>query len=239
MVCMPARMPWRFAAASAARVAVGMGLAGTVAWLAGLACLLALDPDSRIALAAPTGKAAARMIDAIRQSAQSLPAQIRDRLPAQATTIHRLLGVQADNNRFRHRIDNPLPVDLVVVDEASMLDLSLAVHLFEAVPTHARLMLLGDKDQLAAVESGAVFADLSCNPEMSASMREQVGALAAINPQLIQPAAGIQSFGLSDLAVWFTRSYRFAGRKHQPHRFRRCHSDPAHRTQRSLALDRR
>lgn len=189
----------------------GPGTGKTTMVVSLLACLLALDPDCRIALAAPTGKAAARMIDAIRGRTQRLPAELRERLPDDASTIHRLLGVQGVDGRFRYRLDNPLPVDVLIVDEASMLDLSLAVHLLEAVPPGARIVLLGDKDQLAAVESGSVFADLSSNPALSEPMRAGIAALTGIDAKTIQPpvVAGSES-GLPDAAVWFTRNFRFS-----------------------------
>jgi exodeoxyribonuclease V alpha subunit len=158
--------------------APGTGKTTTVAML--LARILEENPGARIALAAPTGKAAARMLDGLR--AASLPPSIRDHLPAESHTIHRLLGVTPEPGRFRHHAGNPLPLDTLVVDEASMLDLALAVRLVEAVPEGARLVLLGDKDQLAAVEVGSVFADMS--------------------------ARG--SSPLADSVVWLTESHRFA-----------------------------
>src|SRR6185503_7234901 len=96
--------------------------------------------------------------------ASGIPEALRPRFPVAASTIHRLLGVLSDRRAFRHHAGNPLPVDLLVIDEASMLDLALATKLLEAMPRHSRVILLGDKDQLAAVESGAVFAELSAQP---------------------------------------------------------------------------
>ncbi len=160
--------------------APGTGKTTTVAML--LARILEENPEARIALAAPTGKAAARMLDALRERAASLPPQIRERLPSESHTIHRLLGVTPEPGRFRHHAGNPLPLDTLVVDEASMLDLALAVRLVEAVPEGARLVLLGDKDQLAAVEVGSVFADLSAR----------------------------ESSPLAASVVWLTESHRFA-----------------------------
>jgi exodeoxyribonuclease V alpha subunit len=134
----------------------GTGKTTTVVQL--LACLLVQQPGARIALAAPTGKAAARMTEAIRQRAAHLPEPVRQQLPAESFTVHRLLGVTPDG--FSHDARRPLPVDVLVVDEASMLDLALATRLLEAVPSSARVILLGDRHQLAAVESGAVFSEL-------------------------------------------------------------------------------
>jgi len=183
----------------------GTGKTTTVANL--LACLLAQQPQARIALAAPTGKAAARMAEALRQRAQLLPAALRERLPKQASTVHRLLG--AGPQGFRHHAGQPLALDLLVVDEASMLDLALATRLLEAVPDHARLVLLGDKDQLAAVESGAVFAELSADPTLSHDCIESLAAQCGVPPAAITPAPPLAPSPLHDSVVWLTRSFRF------------------------------
>ena len=184
----------------------GTGKTTTVVNL--LACLLALAPDSRIALAAPTGKAAARMTDAIRQRAQHLPPELRDKMPASSSTVHRLLGVTPAG--FTHDATHPLAIDALVVDEASMLDLALATHLLEAVPPTARIILLGDKDQLAAVESGAVFAELSVDPSLTAGCVRELAALTGTPAAAIVPPPAATPSALQDCAVWFTQTYRFA-----------------------------
>ena len=116
----------------------------------------------RIALSAPTGKAAARLQEAVNQEAATLPAPDRDRLGTlSASTLHRLLGARpGDGSRFKFDRDNRLPHDVIVVDEASMLSLTLTARLLAAVRPDARLLLVGDPDQLASVEAGAVLADL-------------------------------------------------------------------------------
>jgi len=121
--------------------------------------LAAGERAPRIALAAPTGKAAARLAESLR--APGLPADdaVRAALPVDAKTLHRLLGVTRGRTGARHRAQ-PLPYDVVVVDEASMLDLALAARLADALAADARLILLGDRDQLAAVETGRVFGAL-------------------------------------------------------------------------------
>ncbi len=130
-----------------------------------LLCLLVgelgVNPD-RILLAAPTGKAAMRMQEAIRQAKTSLnlATKLAERIPEQGKTLHRLLGYIPGKVGFRHHAHNPLPADVVIVDEASMIDISLMAHLFAAVRPDARLILLGDKDQLASVETGSVFRDM-------------------------------------------------------------------------------
>ncbi|KVE36655.1 AAA family ATPase [Burkholderia sp. TSV86] len=149
----------------------GTGKTTTVAGV--IACLLDTQPDLRIALAAPTGKAAQRMQEALLARAGSLPPELAVRLPRTSYTLHRLLGGGA-GGRFAHHHDNPLPYDLVVVDEASMIDVALAAHLLDALAPSARIVLLGDKDQLAAVEAGAVFAELSAQPAFSAAASERI-----------------------------------------------------------------
>lgn len=181
----------------------GTGKTTTVAAL--LACLLDTDPALRIALAAPTGKAAARMLEALRRRADALPPHLRALLPGQAYTVHRLLGVTPEPGRFRHHAGNPLALDVLVVDEASMLDLALAARLVDALPAGARLVLLGDKDQLAAVEAGAVFADLSAQQVFGAGLRARCAALGlALAEEAPAPAAPLQ-----DCVVWLTESHRF------------------------------
>jgi exodeoxyribonuclease V alpha subunit len=184
----------------------GTGKTSTVVNL--LACLIAQDPQLRIALAAPTGKAAARLGDALRQRAAHLPQALRDKLPAQSHTVHRLLGAQPGG--FRHHAGRPLAIDVLVVDEASMLDLALATRLLEAVPGSARLILLGDKDQLAAVESGAVFAELSADPGLGHDCVQALADLSGVPAELITPGAAVEASPLRDSVVWFTRNYRFA-----------------------------
>lgn len=143
----------------------GTGKTTTIARLLALAAEraeLAGGPRPRIALAAPTGKAAARLQEAVADQLAGLGAADRARLAdLNAVTLHRLLGSRPDSStRFRHDRANRLPHDLIVVDEMSMVSLTLMARLLEAVRPDARLVLVGDADQLAAVEAGAVLADL-------------------------------------------------------------------------------
>ena len=192
----------------------GTGKTTTVVNL--LACLLAQQPDARVVLAAPTGKAAARLSEALRQRAGHLPEALRARLPTESFTLHRLLGVRPPGQvgepggPFVHHAGQPLALDVLVVDEASMLDLALATRLLEAVPEHARIVLLGDKDQLSAVESGAVFAELSADPRLSPAARQDLARLCGVAPEQIVPAAPVQPSTLCDSVVWFNRNFRFA-----------------------------
>ena len=142
----------------------GTGKTTTVVRLLGLLQSLAMADNQRlrIRLAAPTGKAAARLTESIGEQVGKLhvDATVRDAIPTEVTTLHRLLGTRPDSRHFRHHGDNPLHADLVVVDEASMIDMDMMACLLEALSPHTRLILLGDKDQLASVEAGAVMGDL-------------------------------------------------------------------------------
>ena len=145
--------------------------------------VMQLHNNFSIKLVAPTGKAAARLTESIKASKirlkdHLLPFQDNidtsaiDRIPEEASTIHRLLGVIPDSNRFRHNKDNPLRLDLLIVDEASMVDLPMMHKLLSALPSNARLILLGDQDQLASVEAGAVLADICAGLAEENSDRE-------------------------------------------------------------------
>ncbi|MFH1021003.1 MAG: exodeoxyribonuclease V subunit alpha [Pseudomonadota bacterium] len=121
------------------------------------------EPLPRILLLAPTGKAAARLTESLQKKTgeSSLPQELVAALPTKAATIHRALGYRQENPAtFRHNRENPLPCEVVVVDEASMIDVALMAKLFAAVPPTARLVLLGDKDQLASVEAGSILGDI-------------------------------------------------------------------------------
>jgi len=128
-----------------------------------LAAHLSIRPNLRIALAAPTGKAANRMGEAIQQVVGKLPlrediGQIIGEIPQ--FTVHRLLGFSPVTLQFAHNASNPLPYDMLVIDEASMMDVVLFAHLMEALPEQIQLIVVGDRHQLASVEAGLVFGDL-------------------------------------------------------------------------------
>lgn len=151
----------------------GTGKTTTVAKI--LAAMLALAGDAvpRIRLAAPTGKAAARLGESIRGAkarllAEGIPASLVARIPEEASTLHRLIGTRPDTRRPRHHAGNPLALDTLVIDEASMIDVPLMARVVEALPTQARLVLLGDRDQLASVEAGAVLGDICAGARTAA-----------------------------------------------------------------------
>lgn len=136
-----------------------------------------------IKLAAPTGKAAARLKESIQAAATSLealPASWADALAqisAESSTLHKLLGVQAGSRQFKHRKGKPLALDVLIVDEASMVDIELMQALLAALPKEARLVLLGDKDQLASVEAGAVLGQLCAGAELGGYRPETLAFL--------------------------------------------------------------
>jgi len=147
----------------------GTGKTTTVVRLLALLQAPAVEAGAplRIRLAAPTGKAAARLTESISLQVKSLEVddKVRQKIPSDVTTVHRLLGSRPGTRHFRHHAGNRLPLDVLVVDEASMIDLEMMANLLDALPEHARLVLLGDKDQLASVEAGAVLGDLCRDAE--------------------------------------------------------------------------
>jgi exodeoxyribonuclease V alpha subunit len=189
----------------------GTGKTTTAARIIGL--LIAVhDPQPlRFALCAPTGKAAARLAEALKRAAAVLPdlTTIRNRFPIQTSTIHRLLGYQ--RQQFVFNAANPLPADVVVVDEASMVDLALMAHLVAAVPPDARLIILGDHHQLASVEAGAVLGNI-CQDTVptlqSPDLQVACGRLLVRTPSA-PPRSPLARSPLSDNVVVLTRNFRF------------------------------
>lgn len=190
----------------------GTGKTSTVVKI--LALMIEQQPcrGFRIALAAPTGKAAARLKDSIHRMKDRLPCrpEVREQIPSEVATIHRLLGTVRGSVRFRHGADNPLPHDVVIVDEASMVDLPLMAKLVSALRDDARLILLGDREQLASVEAGAVLGDLcgagrqdACSPDFCRLVRRVSGAR-------LQEARGTGTGpALGDSLVILRKNYRF------------------------------
>jgi exodeoxyribonuclease V alpha subunit len=204
----------RLAAAQAVRrrVAVisgGPGTGKTTTVVRLLAALLEQPGCERLAigLAAPTGKAATRMAEAIRSAKASLPVSdaIKAALPEQASTLHRLLGSRGDRPQVRHTAANPLALDVLVVDEASMVDLAMMAKLLDALPATGRLILLGDKDQLCAVEAGAVFAELCAGRGFNAEAAADLQRITGQNVPVEAPNSQ-----LADAVLLLTHSHRFA-----------------------------
>ncbi|ACD16025.1 AAA family ATPase [Paraburkholderia phytofirmans] len=178
-------------------VSGGPGTGKTTTVVGVLACLLDARTDLRIALAAPTGKAAQRMQEALLARAGDLPPELAARLPQTSYTLHRLLG-SGPGGRFRHHRDNPLPYDVVVIDEASMIDVAMAAHLLDAIAPQTRLVMLGDKDQLAAVEAGAVFAELSARPTFTQGGLQRIADALGIDEKQLTQALPGASRGLGE-----------------------------------------
>jgi exodeoxyribonuclease V alpha subunit len=197
------------AVAALARVTVLAGGPGTGKTTT-VARLLALlndqpGPPPRIALTAPTGKAAARLAEAVRTAAGQLSPDDRSRLgDPSASTLHRLLGwVPESRGRFRHHGRNRLPHDLVVVDEMSMVSLTMMARLLDALRPEARLVMVGDPDQLSSVEAGAVLADIARAPgRPSVDLGGQLSELGLIPQHSGGPIHGV---------VQLTHTWRFGG----------------------------
>lgn len=199
----------------------GTGKTTTVVRLLAVLQALALGEEEgsalRIRLAAPTGKAAARLNESIAGAVANLDLgalangkAVRDAIPTEVTTLHRLLGSRPDSRHFRHHAGNPLGVDVLVVDEASMVDLEMMAALLDALPAGARLVLLGDKDQLASVEAGAVLGELCRRARDGHYSPATADWLAAVSGATV-PAELIDPAGLPlDQAVAMLRhSHRF------------------------------
>ncbi|WP_298718790.1 exodeoxyribonuclease V subunit alpha [uncultured Oceanisphaera sp.] len=175
------------------------------------------DKPLRIRLAAPTGKAAARLTESIGAQVASLPVDnaVRERIPTEVSTLHRLLGSLPNSRHFRHHAGNPLALDVLVVDEASMIDLEMMACLLSALPPHARLLLLGDKDQLASVEAGALLGDLCRDADQGHYQPERVAWLERVSGERLEhPALQAGEAGRYPLAqriLMLRYSRRFAG----------------------------
>ncbi|CAN7595605.1 exodeoxyribonuclease V subunit alpha [Variovorax paradoxus] len=198
----------------------GTGKTYTAARL--LALLYAVDPAPerlRIALAAPTGKAAARLKQAIEISLTELQDRLGDSLSlgtlaahiGAARTLHALLGARPDTRAFGFDAAHPLDVDVVIVDEASMIHLEMMAALFEALPTQARVILLGDKDQLASVEAGAVLGDLCRHAEHGLYRLSTAAYVEAASGQHIPAAYMGDGPPLAQQTVMLRASKRFGG----------------------------
>jgi len=188
--------------------APGTGKTRTIVLICALLITLAGKHELSFALAAPTGKAAARLKETIAQTGVSLHLSGKLKLPAEASTIQRLLGARGDSPHFRHNAKNPLTADVVIVDEASMIDLALLAKLFDAVRPDARIILVGDKDQLASVEAGSAFRDI-CTPGfelgVSVSLAEAFGRI--IGEKL--DGTRTDQAPIHSVVVELRRNYRF------------------------------
>lgn len=168
-----------------------------------------------IKLVAPTGKAAARLTESIGLAIEQLPVsnQIKAMMPSQSSTIHRLLGARPNTVEYKYNQSNRLHLDILVVDEASMVDLPMMFRLLQALPSHARLILLGDKDQLASVEAGAILGDI-CQFTARGYQAEFGQLLSGLTgyQSLVEPQSAIKANTISDSLCMLQKSYRFHAR---------------------------
>lgn len=188
----------------------GTGKTFTVVKILALLLEQAKGEKLRIALAAPTGKAAARLKESIRRMKEKLDCSlaIKALIPEDVTTIHRLLGVRAGSIRFRHNAENRLPYDVVIIDEASMVALPLMAKLAISLEDGARFILLGDRDQLASVEAGAVLGDLCGGGREEPFSLQFCDYLERVAGEQVAPSAGPDGL-LSDALVVLKKNFRF------------------------------
>ncbi|MGJ9416838.1 exodeoxyribonuclease V subunit alpha [Massilia sp. CMS3.1] len=198
----------------------GTGKTYTVARL--LALLFAVAPGAaqqRIALAAPTGKAAARLKQSIDKALTDLAERVGEALPLReltarmgaARTLHSLLGARPDTRSFAHHAGNPLDVDVLIVDEASMVHLEMMASLLDALPPGATLILLGDKDQLASVEAGAVLGDLCHDAQAGGYSQETADYVFEASGEELPPEYLGTAGPLAQQTVMLRHSRRFGG----------------------------
>ncbi|WP_133471800.1 exodeoxyribonuclease V subunit alpha [Paraglaciecola marina] len=151
-----------------------------------------------IQLVAPTGKAAARLTESISAAKLKLPADLQNDLPEKCQTIHRLLGAKPQSPYFKANASNPLHLDVLVLDEASMVDLPLMTKLFAALPTHAHVILLGDKDQLASVETGSVLSDICAACESPTESMESLNLYGAPLQQTLSELMDLANYTVAE-----------------------------------------
>ncbi|MFW5972484.1 MAG: exodeoxyribonuclease V subunit alpha [Bacteroidota bacterium] len=207
---------WQAMAAAAALrsrilcIAGGPGTGKTTTILRVMATLLEHERNLSIALSAPTGKAANRLAESISAQIDDLPvdAGVRERIPRTAATLHRLLGYHPSQARFAFGEERRLETDVLIVDEASMIDQGLFAVMLSALPPRARLILVGDPDQLPSVDAGFVFGDLcrAGGSGISANLASFAGDLGLS----VVPAVDPTPSPMQDAVITLTRTYRFA-----------------------------
>ena len=191
----------------------GTGKTTTAAKILGLLAELTRPEPLRAFLCAPTGKAAMRLAEAMDRfkEGQTRDETVREAIPSRTYTIHRLLGTIPGSPYFRHDAENPLAADVVIVDEASMVDIALMAKLMEAIPERATVILMGDRDQLASVEAGAVLGDICGRdygpPHSEAFERLALGMLG--DGSIREGQGGAEVRGLQDHVVRLDKNYRF------------------------------
>jgi len=198
----------------------GTGKTTTVVKILALLLEQSQDKPLRIALAAPTGKAAARLKESIHTMKYTLDcgAATKSCIPEEVTTIHRLLGVRAGSLRFRHCETNRLPFDVVIIDEASMVALPLMAKLACALNDHASLILLGDRDQLASVEAGAALGDICGRGRQEPFSPQFLNFAKRVAGENISSGSAVSADSpLADSLVVLKKNYRFGEERHVSH----------------------
>lgn len=211
-----AEVDWQAVAAAAALrsrflcIAGGPGTGKTTTVIRLMALLLQNNPDLRLKLAAPTGKAANRMAESIggQLSRLDVDDELKARIPTTAATLHRLLGYQPSRARFMYGRDRTLDADVVIIDEASMIDHALFTSLLAALHEDTRLILIGDPDQLPSVEAGFVFGDL-CRAGESESKSQSFVALLESLGSIHLPSIAPSQTPMQDAVVTLRKGYRF------------------------------
>lgn len=167
--------------------------------------------SSSLALAAPTGKAAARLESSVRQALQHLRTmeEVKQQIPLECHTIHQLLGARYHTSQFRYNKDNPLPYDYIIIDEVSMVDQALMSRLMEATLDQTRILLLGDKDQLASVEAGSVLGDICGGYYQNGFSRKRREEFSELDVNLPHPQIQSEPQSLTDNIILLQKSYRF------------------------------
>ena len=215
----------------------GTGKTYTVTKLLAALMMLSLntkgdEPTPIISLVAPTGKAAQRLSESIINAVQgfrgSIDDDVLDLIPENAQTLHRLLGVIPEQVNFRHHQDNLLAVDILLIDEVSMVDLPMMTRIFRALPAHTKVILLGDADQLPSVAVGSVLADFAprLHPGFSAINHQYLTqvtgfeslAKQADDTELTEQSAGknseqcLKHYSVADCVTFLMKSRRFDGK---------------------------
>lgn len=190
----------------------GTGKTTTVTKL--LHLCLQYTPHARIAVAAPTGKASSKLLDSIHTSSFNAPDAVKQGLlNTKGFTIHRLLGYQPDSIYFKHNSKNVLPYDIIIIDECSMIDIALFSKLLNAIDKHCKLILVGDKNQLASIEAGSIFGDI-CNSQSSTNTftPTYIESLKILYPSIeaiLNRTGRNTTNSINNYIVELTKSYRF------------------------------
>ena len=178
-----------------------------------LALLLETNPKLRIMLAAPTGKAAARLSESIIEQTEliknAVDTNVLEAIPKDASTIHRMLGWQRDG--FVHNAENHLPCDCLLLDETSMIDLGMMAKLLSALPEHCRLIMLGDRDQLESVEAGSVLGDITGHGQELSLTPPRFSELDEIITDKLDRTQSTDTPQIADHIAHLNYSHRFAG----------------------------